>query len=196
MDNQVRRASSRGTEGAAADKEMVEGRSIRGWEMAGKQDRNAAGGGSMAAAGKYLSALCFRSLGGSMATESSARRHDRSAVCGRCCAGIRAERGSGAVSERTAGTAGSIWLGTAPGEDAADRVWAERSTESRRSRRRKTGDVRLSGIYAHVREEQEDGLFCGESQDGEEADAGEAAGLERGASTADARTDCGNRKMA
>ena len=71
-------------------------------------------------------------------------------------------------------------------EDAADRIWAVCSSESGTPRRRQTGDVRFSGIHAHVREEQEDGLFRGAAQNGEEADAGEAEGVENRTSSADA----------
>jgi hypothetical protein len=47
-----------------------------------------------------------------------------------------------------------------------------------------------------MREEREDGIFRGTTQDGEEADAGEVPDTEKRASAVDARTDCRNRKMA
>ena len=50
-------------------------------------------GGNFATAGEHLSALRSRSLGGGMAEEGSAWRHDRGALCGRRRAGFRASGG-------------------------------------------------------------------------------------------------------
>src|SRR5512136_1986203 len=104
--------------------------------MAREHDRDATRGGNIAAAGKHLSALCSRSLGGGMAEESSAWGCNNSALCRRRRDGLRAKRRSRAVSERSEGTALKIWLRATPGEDTTDRVWEVCCTESRKPWRR------------------------------------------------------------
>ena len=74
--------------------------------------------------------------------------------------------------------------GAARREDAADRVWAVRRPAARAAGSRQAGDVRLPGLHAHLREDQERTLRAAARHD-LEADAGEAArGQGRAAATA------------
>src|ERR1044072_8784942 len=46
-----------------------------------------------------------------------------------------------------------VWLGTAPGENTADRVRTLRRAAASQTRGWPTGDVRLSGFHAHQRQD-------------------------------------------
>ena len=78
--------------------------------------------------------------------------------------GFQAPDRSRPLSGGSPGTAGEVWVGTASGQDAPDRVRAVRRTEPETKGRREARDVRLSGLHAHQREEPE-GVLHGEAQD-------------------------------
>ena len=70
-----------------------------------------------------------------------------------------------------------VRAGTASGQDAPDRVRAVRRTQPETTRRRQAGDVRLSGLHAHQREEPE-GVLYREAADDRQTPAEEAAGTQ------------------
>jgi len=74
----------------------------------------------IATTGKRLPALCFRSLGGSLAQEVRARRGGGGPLCGRSHRRIPISGGSRSFSGRLPGTAGEVWVGTSSGQDAPD----------------------------------------------------------------------------
>ena len=89
--------------------------------------------------------------------------------------GFQSSDGSRPFPGGFSGTAGEVWIGTASRQNAPDRVRAVCRTEPGTKRRRQAGDVRLSGLHAHQREEPE-GSFHGAAQDDPQAHAGQAAG--------------------
>src|SRR5271157_4144773 len=105
------------------------------------EGRESAGGGDFAHPGEPLPALRLGSLGGAVAEEASARGCHYRALCRRRRAGVRAPDRSGALPGRTSGTPGKVRAGTAPGEDAPDRVWALRRGAPETARRREAGNL-------------------------------------------------------
>src|SRR5260370_562475 len=107
---------------------MAERRGDGGRHMVGNEDRYPARSGGFATACQHLPALCFRSLGESMAHEVGARRRDRRALCRRYPIGISTPSGrrplSGAVSGATRKGRG----GTPPRKNGPQRVPAESET--------------------------------------------------------------------
>jgi site-specific DNA recombinase len=90
-----------------------------------------------AAACQYLPALCFRSLGESMAHEACAGRRDRRALCRRYPIGISTPSGSRPLSRAVPGAAAEVWVGTPSRQDAPDRVRTVCRTRPGAKRRRK-----------------------------------------------------------
>ena len=102
-----------------------------------------------------------------------------------CVIGFREE--SDALSDGFEGAADQVWLGTASGQDATDRVWTLRGRTSSETRRRPSRDVRLSGLHAHQRENSARRLHD-PPHDGTEEIPGQA---ERPEGEADAEAACG-----
>src|SRR6266446_10842141 len=92
--------------------------------------------------------LRIRSMAGGMAEEGGEGQSDGHSLRGRSGAGVRAPRRGRAVPERVWGTAGEVRTGTAPGEDADDRVRTKRRKGSRGAGGRETGELHVSG-FAH-----------------------------------------------
>ena len=67
--------------------------------------------------------------------------------------GFREESDARRCLAALGGTDGQVWLGTAPREDAADRIRAIRTGAASETRRWPTGDLRLSGFHAYQRED-------------------------------------------
>src|SRR5208283_3349350 len=102
---------------------MAEGGRDRGRAVVRDEGRDAARGGDIAAASQSLPASCTRSVGESMAEKGGARRDDRGAVRRRRGAWVSVPGRSREVPGGSAGARAEIRTGTAPGEDASDRVW-------------------------------------------------------------------------
>src|ERR1700737_3506972 len=109
------------------DPEMAEGGSDGARPVERDEGRESARGGDFARACEPLPALRLGSVGGGVAEEAGARGCYCCALCGRCRAGIRAPRRSGALPGAVAGTAAEIRAGTTPGENAPDRIRAIRA---------------------------------------------------------------------
>src|ERR1700745_1115536 len=86
-------------------------------------------------------------------------------------------------SRKLGRTAGKVRTGTAPGQDAPDRVRAVCRAKPETKRGRQAGDLRLPGLHAYQREERER-VLCRAAHDGPQAHAKEAAGNQ--AATTDA----------
>lgn len=100
---------------------------------------------------QYLSALCFRSMGGCLAQEVCARRGGGHPLRGRYHLRLPASIRCRSFSGEFRGTAAEVWVGAASRENAPDRVRAVCRTRPGTKRRRKAGDVRLSWLHAHQR---------------------------------------------
>src|ERR1017187_5518276 len=68
-------------------------------------------------------------MGRGLARESGYRRHDLCPVCRRSRGWLPAPGGRRAVSEGVSGEAGEVRVGSSPGQDAADSVWARSLAE-------------------------------------------------------------------
>src|SRR5450759_3373233 len=175
MASEVSRASDRGPARDPSDPEMVEGGRVGGRGVEGDEDRDAPGGSGFTLAGKYLSASRLRSLGGAVAAEERARGHDHGPLRRRRRAGVRAAEGRGSIPGAVAGADAEVRAGTAPGENAVDRVWAVRGGQPETERRGQTRDLRLSGIHAHLRGDPERQVVHGKTADDQEAAAEQTA---------------------
>src|SRR3990172_1334980 len=123
-----------------------------------------------------------------MEEAAGARGRDHRAVCRRLRDGLRASHGRRAAPERVGGAIEAIRSGVEPSEDPADRVRTPCGAEPKRAGRGEAGDVRLSRIHAHQRED-ETGRVSGMEADDAKEDAREAGEPEARAATAHARAD-------
>src|SRR5580698_5308200 len=184
MAGEVCRASSRGPSHHPSDPEMAEGGGDGRRRVEGDRGRDAAGGSGIAFAGEHLSALCLRSLGEPVAAEVGARGHDCGPLRRRCRAGVSASEGRGSIPGATAGADAEVRAGTAPGENADDRVWAIRGGQPEAEKGRETRDLRFSGLHTYLWENPEGQLVYGSTADDQKAAAGQTAGDTAGASQA------------
>src|SRR5215470_10785076 len=159
MAGQVCRASDRGPARRAAHPEMVERRRAGGWETLAGGGGNAAGWQCLAAPGEYLSPLCLRPVGPSLASEASPWRRDRGEVRRRHRAGIPGEVGCRTVLGGTDRAISEVRARTASREDAPAGIRTVRGREPEAARRREAGDVQLPRLHAHLREEEEQRMF-------------------------------------
>src|SRR5712671_258956 len=106
--------------------------------------------------------------------------------------GIRAPRRGRAVPERVWGTAGEVRTGTAPGEDANDRVRTKRRKGTRGAGGRETGELHVSGVRPYLWNHQT-GLFHDPKTNGEEATGGETADHQADAAQSHARAGTDDR---
>src|SRR6266446_4229700 len=90
-----------------------------------------------------------------MASEARARRHHRRAICRRHRGGLSQQSGCRSVPGGTYGTNAKVQPGTASREDATSGVWSVCDRPTAVAWRRETGDVQLSWLHAHLREEEE-----------------------------------------
>jgi hypothetical protein len=88
---------------------------VGGREMIGHGDGYSAGIGDLAPPCQHLSPLCLRSLGGSLAQETCARRRDRRPLCGRYRPRVPVGNRRRLFSQELGRTAGKVRTGTAPG---------------------------------------------------------------------------------
>ena len=82
--------------------------------------------------------------------------------------------GSRSFPGELSGTTGEVWTGTPSRQDAPDRVRAVCRTEPGTKRGRQAGNVRLSRLHAHQREERIRAIY-GAAHDDPQAHAGQAA---------------------
>src|SRR6266566_5062198 len=92
--------------------------------------------------------LRIRSMVRGMAEKGGEGQSNGHSLRGRSGGGVRAPRRGRAVPERVWGTAGKVRTGTAPGEDAEDRVRTKRRTGSPGAEGRETGEFHVSGVCA------------------------------------------------
>src|SRR5882724_13683272 len=88
---------------------------------------------------------------------------------------------------RLAGALAALRVGVTPGEDASAGVRTVRGGAAEGARRGQTGDVRLSGFHAYVREDAEGRSVLRPTQVDSETLTSEAPEAETGAPTAAAR---------
>src|SRR5580658_591229 len=184
MAGEVCRASSRGPSHHPSDPEMAEGGGVGRRRVEGDKGRDAAGGSRIALAGEHLSALRLRSVGKPVAAEVGAGGHDGGPLRRRCRTGVRASEGRGSIPGATAGADAEVRAGTAPGENAVDRVWEVRGGQPEAERRGQTRDLRFSGLHAYLCENPEGQLVYGSTADDQKAAAGQTARDTAGASQA------------
>src|SRR5450759_352057 len=101
--------------------------------------------------------------------------------------GIPAPGRGRAVSPGIPGTAGEVRAGASSGQDEADRVRQVCTGQPATAGSRRTGELRISGVHAHVRDHQVRALYH-LAADGEETLGGETAASQADASRAYART--------
>src|ERR1022692_2026850 len=102
---------------------------------------------------EYLPTLRVRSVGGRLAQEMGARRRGSRPLCGRHYPRIPASDRSRSFPGKLSGTAGNVWAGAPSRQDAPDRVRTICRTKPGTNRGRQAGNVRLSRLHAHLREE-------------------------------------------
>src|SRR6266568_8712095 len=68
--------------------------------------------------------------------------------------GIPVSDGRRSLPGELAGASGKVWAGTPSRQDAPDRVWQVCRTKPGTERGRQAGNVRLSRLHAHQREER------------------------------------------
>src|SRR6266436_1658644 len=123
-----------------------------------------------------------------MASEARARRHHRRAICRRHRGGIPQQSGCRSVSGGAYGTNEEVQPGTASREDATAGVWSLCDRPTTVAWRRETGNVQLSWLYAHLREEEKQRTVHGAAANDPEKVADETERGESRASATDART--------
>src|ERR1700693_3136996 len=144
MDPSVRRAPSGRPPHSWPNPEMDEGGSVGKRPMVGDHDRDPAGFSGIAAACEYLSALCLRSVGRSLAQESGAGRHDCRPLRRRSCATSAKGRGGPNVCNcliDEGGPLGAGWQEQVPNH--LRRLWTKAmvvSTEGKGLGRTRSGD--------------------------------------------------------
>src|SRR5882757_11146538 len=109
-----------------------------------------------------------------MASEAGARRCDRGAFCGRYRGWISQPSGCRTVPGGTHGTDEEVPPGAASREDATAGVRSVCDRSTAVAWRRETGDVQLLGLYAYLREEEEQWTVHGVAADDREKVADEA----------------------
>src|SRR5467141_2810708 len=123
-----------------------------------------------------------------MASEARARRCDRGAIRGRHRGGLSQQSGCRSVSGGTYGTNEEVQPGTASRENAPAGIWSVCDRPTAVAWRRETGNVQLSWLYAHLREEGEQRTVYGVAADDTQETADEAERGESRASASYART--------
>src|SRR5258708_2041470 len=157
---------------------MVEGRRAGGWETNTRRRGDAPRRKCLAAFGERLSSLRIRSVGPSMASKARTRRCDRGAIRGRHRGGLSQQSGCRTVPGGTYGKNEEVQAGSGCREDGASGVRSFCDRPTGVAWRREAGDVQLPGLYAHLREEEEQwtvhGVAANDSQKvADEAERGE-----------------------
>src|SRR5580700_2375347 len=186
MDHEVRSASRGRRPRSAPAPEMDDGGSDGRRRMERDGGGYAARGGHFAAAGQRVPALRLRSVGRGMAKESGARASNCCPLRGRSGDGVPAQSRCGAVPGRVPGTAGKVWVGASPGEDAAVGVRSICGREQAQAWREEAGDVHIPRIRSSVWNQSE-GPVHGLATDGEQANGGKAEADKADAARPDAR---------
>src|SRR5260370_192572 len=159
LSERLRRGGDRGADrrpGGRGDYPgMAEGGRGGGWEGNTSGRGDAPRRKCFAAFGERLSSLRIRSVGPSVASETSARRCHRRAIRRRHRGWIQGQSGCRSVPSRTHRTNDEVQLGTASREDTTSGVLSVRDRPTAVAWRRETGDVQLPGLYAHLRKEEE-----------------------------------------
>src|SRR5215472_3985094 len=158
--------------------------------------RDSARGGDIADPSESLPAPCTRPLGEPVAAEGSEGRCNHRPLRGRRRAGVAEPARSRAVPRAVAGAAGEVRAGTAPGEDAPDRIRALRRRAPGEAWSRKTGDLQLFRFHPHVWDEPEGGLLRGAAQDHRQAYGSQAERNQGAAAGAHARVHRGYPEVA
>src|SRR5258708_3672994 len=123
-----------------------------------------------------------------MASEARARRGHRGAIRGRHRGGLSQQSGCRIVPGGTYGTNAKVQPGTASRENAPAGIWSVCDRPTAVAWRRETGNVQLSWLYAHLREEEEQWTVHGVAANDPQKIADEAERGESRTSAADART--------
>src|SRR6266478_2717474 len=123
-----------------------------------------------------------------MASEARARRHHRRAICRRHRGGIPQQSGCRSVSGGAYRTNEEVQPGTASREDATSGVRSVCDRPTTVAWRRETGNVQLSWLYAHLREEEEQWTVYGAAANDTQETADEAERGESRTSASYART--------
>src|SRR5437879_8912208 len=131
-----------------------------------------------------------------MASEARARRGHRGAIRGRHRGGLSQQSGCRTVPGGTYGTNAKVQPGTASRENAPAGIWSVCDRPTAVARRRETGNVQLSWLYAHLREEEEQWTVHGVAANDPQKIADEAERGESRTSAADARTHSRTRQVA
>src|ERR1700730_9029599 len=114
-----------------------------------------------------------------MASEACTRRCHRGAICGRYRGGLSQQSGCRSVPRGTYGTNAKVPPGIASREDATSGVRSAGDRPTAVAWRKETGDVQLSWLHAHLREEEEQWTVYGVAADDAQKVADE---VERGES--------------
>src|SRR5260221_7485913 len=123
-----------------------------------------------------------------MASEARARRGHRGAIRGRHRGGLSQQSGCRTVPGGTYGTNAKVQPGTASRENAPAGIWSVCDRPTAVAWRRETGNVQLSWLYAHLREEEEQWTVHGVAANDPQKIADEAERGESRTSAAEART--------
>jgi len=129
----------------------------------------------LAPAGEYLPALRARPLGEPVAKAPGTGRSDYRPLCRRLRAGIPVSQRRSPTAPRTNLAVAGVRFDIASREDPLDRVRPLCGTKSKETGRRETGNVRLSGLHALLRESprREFPYQTQERRETHEGDAGE-----------------------
>src|SRR5882762_3544149 len=123
-----------------------------------------------------------------MASEARARRGHRGAIRGRHRGGLSQQSGCRTVPGGTYGTNAKVQPGTASRENATAGIWSVCDQQPAKAWRREAGNIQLSRLHAHLREEEEQWTVHGVAANDTQKVAGEAESGESRASATDART--------
>src|SRR6202008_2881012 len=123
-----------------------------------------------------------------MASEARARRGHRGAIRGRHRGGLSQQSGCRTVPGGTYGTNAKVQPGTASRENAPAGIWSFCDRPTAVAWRRETGNVQLSWLYAHLREEEEQWTVHGVAANDPQEIADEPERGESRTAATDART--------
>src|SRR5271170_1188987 len=136
-----------------------------------------------------------RPLGPPVAQTSGSRAGDRLQVRGRYGARLPVRGGWEATPRGPQGQAGAVRPVAPRGQDPADRVRAVRRPQPSRRWAATPGDLRLSGLHALLRQDQDEQVH-GQAEDASQAPGPKAEGNPRRDATPDARSRAGAASVA
>src|SRR5450631_755493 len=147
--------------------------------------RYAPRGSSITVVGKYLSPLCLRSLGRTVAETPCQRNRHLRALCRRYRRRFRVRGRGQTFSCRYAATAGAVCSVVTPGQDSLDRIRSFCGRGSGKAGTWQTGDIQLPRIHPHLWTLQTRQIPAS-TENPPRPDAHQVAGNQRGVATTDA----------